>query len=1329
MLQSQEIRQLARNTAMQAAKDAEHWMAFLRCAAYMYNYSFANQLLIFAQRPDATACASMEYWNSKALHWVRRGSKSIALLDTHGSRSGLKLVFDFSDTYPLGYAPEFLPWMLDNGNRAAAYRVVFGETMPGKVQEAIGFRAASLAAERQAMLEQALTRSVEGSALEWADSKTRMQVLHRLIQASVTYMACVRCGEPVDQMDTRLFADVSQFDTLPTIICLGSAVREINKELISEIGSAVRQLDSVAQPQKIVDTSRDHQYKKEVTNHELLDARNGIPGSGTDAGRTADAPAEQVRQPAAGVPAPERPGTVRGDDPDGQPVRPSAGDGRSGAAGGERNHEPSAERTAQPLRPQEPASGVGRVDEQSETAGRGTGRPDAVRPVTEQPIPQAESEKTSPSAFFIGKSEQLPPFPPELLPQMLRTEDSSRGSNAEILDYFSQHPLLIDRIRFIKERYHPIIVEMLGKDGRLMGFYAQPQGLLAWEGRFPSRTSDSLLTWHAVVRELDALAETGQLVAKSPAPQTPPQREQQTPQEEMQLSFDSYTQIPAGAGPLGLRSEEEQQQTLLDAAQEITGAEAAAVKILMNPPPLEDDGTHINEAEINHALVGGNFVSESKLRIFHQFEKQEGRKANADFLKHCYGTGGCSWTFLDGAGGWVDYESKQFKITYGNYGSASRYEKILRWTEVEQRIRYLIGCGQYLNRAETEYYPEWSAVYDLRRKQPGLYQTVSEAASRLLHYEVSIAELLSEQDAAEIGRNTSKLTCRVFLRALEDRTLLARVADQLDGFTDENEWAEAERIRVVGILRRYAKGEEIESTAIERAAANARPYAVGDRIYLEGKPYTIEQIGGADLQLRDENFPLIGRAVSREDFDRHLRRDVRNAGLIPPAQESQQPAKTPETAQTGITGPETAECIGPPVPGQLAEDDSFVEQVLKDVERIAAAEPPRASNLINYEAPYAGTAPTGPKAWCAANIKAIETLQAIEKRTAAGGEPANAEEQKVLAAYSGWGGLSQAFDPSASGWSGEYDRLKGLLNEQEYAAARSTVLSAYYTPPAVVHTIYRTLERFGVTGGNVLEPSMGTGAFFAHKPSSFAQHDAKLYGVELDSLTGRTSKQLYQKAKIQIAGYETARLPDNFFDCVVGNVPFGDYSVSGPAYDRLHFKIHDYFLAKSIDKLRTGGIMAVVTTSGTMDKKIEEVRKHIAARCDLIGAVRLPNNAFSGTRVMADILFLQKRDAVANRDEPWLHLGQTADGIPLNQYFLDHPEMVCGEMKMASGPHGPTPTCVAFETEEEHDHYGRPALELQLEKPCRICRQPSPRRKPFWRKKSRMPGSSGCSAS
>ncbi len=447
-----------------------------------------------------------------------------------------------------------------------------------------------------------------------------------------------------------------------------------------------------------------------------------------------------------------------------------------------------------------------------------------------------------------------------------------------------------------------------------------------------------------------------------------------------------------------------------------------------------------------------------------------------------------------------------------------------------------------------------------------------------------------------------------------------------------------------------------------------RPLAAGDTVYLENDhPFTVEEIGIFDVHLRDEDFPLIGRAVNRAEFARLLAANPKNQALAAP--------ELPNAPDAG----EAAEVVEGEVLEPAEETSSgFGEQVLQAAELIALKEAYLPNNYIPSQDP---APPRTPREKFAANITAIRTLKSIEKRMADGGPHANGEEQEILAQYSGWGGLSDAFEPNKDSWHSEYTELKSLLTEEEYAAARSSTLTAFYTPPEVIDAMYTALRKMGVGAGTILEPSMGVGAFFGQSHSYLYEPTTRLFGVELDSLTGRIARQLYQKANIQITGFEKADLPDSFFDVVIGNVPFGDYSVVDPQYNRLHFKIHDYFFAKSIDKLRTGGIIAFVTTSGTLDKKSEEVRKYINARCDFIGAVRLPDSTFksAGTKAMADIIFLQKRDRILEQDASWLHTTQTEDGLSLNSYFAERPEMVCGTLKTVSGPYSPALTCEAFD--------------------------------------------------
>lgn len=339
-------------------------------------------------------------------------------------------------------------------------------------------------------------------------------------------------------------------------------------------------------------------------------------------------------------------------------------------------------------------------------------------------------------------------------------------------------------------------------------------------------------------------------------------------------------------------------------------------------------------------------------------------------------------------------------------------------------------------------------------------------------------------------------------------------------------------------------------------------------------------------------------------------------------------------------------------------------------ERMEAAAPLFAGG-VNYRITDDALGAAPPSQRYANNVAAIRLLKRVEAENRA----ATAEEQEVLSSYVGWGGLADCFDPKHS----RYEELKGLLSETEYAAARESTLTAFYTPPVVIRSIYAALGQMGFRQGNVLEPACGVGHFLGMLPEGMAE--SKVYGVELDDVSGRIARQLYPRSSISVRGYEKMDFPDNFFDVAVGNVPFGQFKVQDRRYDRLNLSIHEYFFAKTLDKVRPGGVVAFVTSSYTMDKRTSNVRKYIAQRAELLGAIRLPNDTFkaaAGTEVVSDILFLQKRDRMVDIEPDWVQLGTNDDGITMNRYFLDHLDMVLGEMKMVSGPYGPEPTCVPF---------------------------------------------------
>ena len=724
------------------------------------------------------------------------------------------------------------------------------------------------------------------------------------------------------------------------------------------------------------------------------------------------------------------------------------------------------------------------------------------------------------------------------------------------------------------------------------------------------------------------------------------------------------------AAAIGLPAPEQQQETIRQLQPRASWQQ-----------PIKDDGTHIDEQDIVDVLVMGSGFCEGRFRIQEFFSATvlPTVKEQANWLKKEYGIGGRTWDFRDGERGFLDYDAKGLRIKRYASDNAPDHFRLLPWNEVARRLHLLVHNDQYLDENNKQGYEKWEAEQQAKRnaRQAEIdyaEKTIADFCEREGLGKPDFSNL-THIDLAYSTTGDGEHEIQVYANFLRNEIVYL-----VDGsFVDSARFDSTRALAKEGI-------EDIEfSQFIDDAEAayeayqerhkpkpvEKRPLAVGDTVYLENDhPFTVEEIGIFDVHLRDEDFPLIGRAVNRAEFARLLAANPKNQALAAP--------ELPSAPDAGEAAEVVEGEVLEPTDEPAEETPSgFGEQVLQAAELIALKE---AYAPNNYIPPQDPAPPRTPREKFASNITAIRTLKSIEKRMADGGPHANGEEQEILAQYSGWGGLSDAFEPNKDSWHSEYTELKSLLTEEEYAAARSSTLTAFYTPPAVIDAMYTALRKMGVGAGTILEPSMGVGAFFGQSHSYLYEPTTRLFGVELDSLTGRIARQLYQKANIQITGFEKADLPDSFFDVVIGNVPFGDYSVVDPQYNRLHFKIHDYFFAKSIDKLRTGGIIAFITTSGTLDKKSEEVRKYINARCDFIGAVRLPDSTFksAGTKAMADIIFLQKRDRILEQDASWLHTTQREDGLSLNSYFAEHPEMVCGTLKTVSGPYGPALTCEEY---------------------------------------------------
>ena len=1238
----QDIFQLAQQTATQVTASPENWRRFLYTAAHNYHTTYLNQLLIHAQRPDATACATMKYWNEQAHRKVMYGSKSIIILQRHQGVPTAKRVFSMTDTVLTGDKAA-APWEVTDAIRPLLMQVnSVGSLMDRATEQVVSL---SDRANR------VLATSIEDSALNWSHPEDQRFILQELAAQSTLYMICIRLGIPVQEEDFPAFQNVTQFDTSRISLCLGGYVQAAAEPLLDELGHEVMQLarDSVAiQAEPVHNT--DTQSPTQTTSREEavtddVHEREGLSDSEPELAESQENQPEPVRQDAAGLLGAERAEPVRPDDAGGNAAveLPQDGAGRT-ADGGQDAARSDAE--SADARPQDEPAGLGTDVQQPEAAGGGNDPSDAVRSITEEPA-AAESEP-SPSAF------SLPEFPAELLPFLLKADTTSRASNADILSFFSKTPLLIDRLRYIRESYKVVFTELLLDDDTRVGFYKESNGLLLWQGSYLTRSAESHLSWHSVTAAISALVDNHELIAAIDPKKAVSQDEQ--------LSFDLPENASRGdeVGALevdDIYSEEEQDEKI-----------KAALPTYHYKEPQPDDGSHITEDDVNVIITRGSVFEGGKYRIYNHFQQKKTEKETVVFLKKEYGIGGFSWTFTDGGSGFVNFDGKGFSILY-DFKDDLRYEKKLKWKEVGKRLECLVRMDRYLTDAEREKMPAWiNRQAESKPLPPPIpdQKPVCEVGSTVYlendqRFTVeSIGQFdvhLRNEDFPLVGRAVSREQFQQLLDANPHNGGMVLSEQQRESLVQE------QREQALSYIEDYLKDEfEItepdfsDLTQIDLGYTTTEDEQHTIQVHADLEHCTISKFVDDTLYAQDTYASLedMNRmALANLDFDSLMEVDINEI-------EEQEPE----------------------ISADEPEKSTFVSQVMQDVDRLAAREEPAEYDRTNYLAPYEPAVPEGPKAKFAANVQAIRTLKEIEQRMASGGAPASEQEQDILAGYLGWGGLADAFDPGKDNWHTEYEQLKALLTEDEYAAARESTLTAFYTPPAVIHAIYRALEHIGCVGGNVLEPSMGVGAFFGHRHSKFDTHNAKLYGVELDSLSGRIAQQLYQKAKIQITGYEKADLPDNFFDLAIGNVPFGQYQVSDRRYDKLHFQIHDYFLAKTVDKLRVGGIMAFITTSGTMDKKSEDVRQYLAARCDLIGAVRLPNTTFksnAGTEVTSDILFLQKRGRVLEQDAPWIHVGETENGIPLNQYFIDHPEMVCGEMQMVSGPYGMRSACVPNE--------------------------------------------------
>lgn len=1171
------ISELYNRTCKTVVSNPQNWQAFLASACRNYKLRYDEQLLVYAQRPDATAVLEIEQWNKIFGRWVNRGARGIAVFaDENRSRQRLTHYFDISDTHESRYSRTVPIWDMRQEYEADVIETL--ESTFGEIENKSSLAEAIMGAARNAAEDnipdylQDLYYATEGSSFEEVEEDIVAFIYKNVVTNSVAYMMMSRLGVDTDgYFELDDFRDVTNFNTQETLNALGFATSDIAEMGLTEISKTITALNR--QNRIIVGQDRNEYNKVENNDERSLDnERTDLH----DGGRL------QPSEPETSTAARSDVGQIRSDEErvsegtSQSPLLQSPDEGRTDTAldgsgtesqqdGGNNSEPDGTERGSDRT---DESGGYDEMGSSDELPSQfGTGNRESGSDIRLEYYDRTHEDKSLP---FFGRD--------EVINEILRTTPHLSASLEEIKDYYERNPDNKDRTEYIKSIFNNDYTELTLEDGRTVGYKTFENVLHLWEGKYDSRTAQSFYDWAVIARHFEAMRLLGEL-------------------------SDSIKPLPSMDG---------QMTFILDGRAEEKKTSAFT----------------FSQEIIDAILANGSGFSEGKMRIYEQFEKSLSAKENADFLKNEYGWGG-SYPVIIGAGIDESHDGKGITITKG-IGKENPHIT-LSWSQVEKRIGELIRMGRYLNPKEKERYPQWLESQEEHRAK-----------------------------IEETKRN---------------REILSNAPPEQEVEPAEKEPEEAEQLQ----------DEDVQYE-----------YHLGAKVYIGASEYEILSVDDERVMLYDYDMPLFNKEFSRTEFDRKVRENPMNEHLVVKEEPAEERNET-EEVQTNM-GSMPIEDYREIVASQSGFDsydemyhqgyrigngyDKKPEPVVPAWEQKKKVKgfdlhpdvPMADRHTFNLRENEVET--VGKKERFRRNIMAIQLLKKCQEEN----RFATPEEQIILSKYVGWGGLSEAFDENNSAWATEYLELSSVLTPEEYASARESTLTAFYTPPEVITAIYKAMEQMGFKEGNLLEPSCGIGNFIGMLPD--AMQNSKIYGVELDTISAGIAQQLYQKTTIAAQGFEETNLPDSFFDGVVGNVPFGDFKVSDKRYDKHKFLIHDYFFAKSLDKLRPGGVMALVTSKGTMDKENSTVRKYIAQRAELLGAIRLPNNTFkgnAGTEVVSDILILQKRDRLIDIEPDWIHLDTDENGIKMNSYFVQHPEMILGEMKMVSGRFGMEATCVPYE--------------------------------------------------
>ena len=1253
------ITALANDALSQSTDGYTEWASLLGTISRLYKYPFYDQLMIHAQRPGATACASYEVWNDTMRRYVRRGAKGIALVDNSGDAPRLRYIFDIADTGTRRSSRPFSPWEINDGNLAEVQlglRQAFnaeGEWLSSQLQDV----ARDLAEMYFDAHRHDIAGIVDGSLMAGYDEGELRDSFIKATYVSTAYALISRCGyDPAAYFDEADFAFLSEWDTPEAVTALGTAVSENTQMVLRQIERTIRSYERSQSHDR--DNLHDRERRPTAEPHPARDGANR-PLREAETALPQGAPAHPV----------EPDGTER------DAVAAPARDGGSGAAA----DRPDAA---------EAGGGSGR------DGGAESRRPDEVDGPHEQlqgPGRRSSSERIDLQLNLFDEAEdaQAPSafsFPQKVMDDVLRLGGNTDELRMRVVAEFEKRRSVDEIAAFLPAVYQG--GNGFTVDGVKYAVWYAEDGIRVAQGEQARyERGAQLIPWADAAARIGELLDEGRYATKGEVAGAEDYERELIAQKLWHLCrdlsngneglFPSLADVDGGypeavqqiaaklADPegreavlgdyLAFREAYKADPDVLYAHyHDVDGIFVSLAAQLLDRRKFESDmervpevNSFITQDEIDKELCRGGGRAGSKWRIFRYFTEEHSRSEKAAALKELYGTGGRGHALSGASGSNESYDAKGIRLEKRGCEYVN-----LTWSAVARRIDELIATDRYMTEAELAEYDLHTAVYAKYRDVKAdhaddivlvghggnyyAYRPDTEEVSNALDLRVKHAGGLDFVAIPGEQLDTA-------LEKLRSRSAVSYVDEAGVEHTLPFIISDAER-------EQYEK-QLVEALANDSAYVNAVRNSDSQNAIDEGFA-AIRRIAAASTDMRSQKL-----YHDNAEFRNGLRNDVLAAAYKEVSERGNVGVEQSETSheQTPVVYiPVDGEWQG--FPSIAAAEEAALEEFQKETRREAR----------NFRITDEHLGEGGAKAKCRANIEAIQLLKYLERN----GFQASPEQQVKLSGYVGWGGIPEVFDESKSEWSKEYAELKALLTPEEYEAARGSTLNAHYTSPAVIRAIYEAVGSMGFEGGRILEPSMGVGNFFGLLPESM--QGSQLYGVELDSITGRIAKQLYPEADITVAGFETTGRP-GFYDLAVGNVPFGQYQVHDPEYDRLGFSIHNYFAAKMLDQVRPGGIAAFVTSRYTLDAKDESVRRYLAERGELLGAIRLPNNAFranAGTDVVSDIIFLQKREAPAMELPDWVHVGTTPEGFTVNRYFIDHPDMVLGTPTAESTQYG-----------------------------------------------------------